>query len=125
MSAAKRKGTDAETAVVAYLREHGFPHAERRASRSVLDGGDVSGVVGVMIEVKAEKSLKLSEWMHEVLVQVANSAAVVGLCWHKRRMKGSPGDWYVTVDGATMVWLLRAAGFGQPLEEAYADGRER
>ena len=43
MSKAKAKGTAAETALVKYLRDHGFPGAERRAMTGEFDQGDVTG----------------------------------------------------------------------------------
>ena len=55
------KGTSWETQVVRFLQEHGWPLAERRARRGTRDAGDVAGVAGVCIEVKAEKRITLSE----------------------------------------------------------------
>lgn len=114
MSASKKKGTAAESDVVAYLRENGFPHAERRALHGTGDQGDIAGIPGVMIEVKNKATLALAEWMTEVARQARELGASIGVCWHKRRMKGSPADWYVTMDGATFVHLLRYAGWGTP-----------
>src|SRR5690606_4660297 len=46
-------GTRAETAVVRYRRDHGWPHAERRALRGNQDAGDITGTPGVCWSVKA------------------------------------------------------------------------
>jgi hypothetical protein len=118
MSREKAKGSAAERAVVEYLRGQGFPHAERRIAGSSADRGDISGVVGVVVEVKNQARTELGEWLTGVRLKVANAGAVLGFCWHKRRGKGSPGDWYVTMDGATAVALLRSAGYGDPPEGA-------
>jgi hypothetical protein len=59
------KGTNAETAVVRYLREHGHPHAERRSLRGNEDWGDITGTPGVCWEVKAAKTLALAGWLRE------------------------------------------------------------
>lgn len=114
MSASRAKGTRAESAIVEYLRGQGFPHAERRALAGSADRGDISGIPGVMVEVKSAARTELGAWLAEVAAQVANAGAAFGFCWHKRRGKGSPADWYVTMDGATAVRLLRLAGYGDP-----------
>ena len=101
MSAAKAKGTAAETAVVRFLQANGYPHAERRALAGAQDRGDVAGIPGLVIEVKAAARLELAAWLDEVHAEVANEPTTesVGVVWHKRRGKGSPGQWYVTMDG--------------------------
>ena len=109
MSAAKRKGTAAETAVVNYLRTRGWPHAERRALNGAGDRGDIAGVVGTVIEVKAHARMELAAWLDETARETENDGAKYGVTWHKRRGRGSPGDWFVTMDGDTFVRLLADA----------------
>jgi hypothetical protein len=109
MSASRRKGTAWESAVVEYLREHGIPYAERRALSGSLDRGDITGVPGVMIEAKAEKSIDLAGYMDEVRVQTANAGAQLGVAVVKRRNR-SPGDAYVVLTLATFAGLLADAG---------------
>lgn len=108
MSAAKRKGTAAECAVVAYLREQGWPHTERRALRGALDEGDIAGIVGVCIEVKDHREIRLAEFVDEATTEGANAGADIAAAWVKRRGKGSPGEWYVVMTGSTFTDLLRA-----------------
>ena len=107
MSKSKRKGTAAESAVVNYLRTQGFPQAERRALNGVLDRGDVAGVVGTVIEVKNCARTELAAWLDEADTEADNDGAQLGVVWHKRRGKGSPADWFVTMDGATFAFMLR------------------
>ncbi len=109
MSRNKAKGTAAESAVVAYLRGLHWPHAERRASNGAHDRGDVTlgNGAGVVIEVKNRRDLALAEWVDEAAVEGTNAHADVAVVWHKRRGKGSPADWYVTMTGATFAELLR------------------
>jgi hypothetical protein len=106
----KRIGTAAESLVVELLRLKGFPYAERRALKGHQDCGDVTGIPGVVIEVKAHKEMKLAEWMDETEAERVNAAAAVAVCWHKRRGKGNPMDWYVTMTGAQFVALLKEEG---------------
>jgi hypothetical protein len=101
MSAARRKGTTWESAIVAFLRENGVPHAERRALAGAKDRGDVAGIPGVTIEAKSAVRIDLAGWVDETEVERINDGAAVGLCWIKRRGKTSPAAGYIArpVDG--------------------------
>jgi len=92
----KRKGTAWESQVVAYLQDHGQPYAERRALCGTSDKGDVSGIPGVMLECKAEKTVTLGAYADEVKVETANAGASIGVAVVKRRNRG-PGDAYVVM----------------------------
>lgn len=109
MSASRRKGTAWESAVVEYLSQHGFPYAERRALSGSLDRGDITGIPGVMIECKAEKSITLAEYADEVKVQTVNAGAQIGVAVVKRRNR-SPGDAYVVMTLTTFADLLVDVG---------------
>lgn len=111
MSASGKKGTAWESAVVEYLRTNGAPHAERRARTGAHDQGDVSGLPGVVIEAKNCRITELAEWLKEAETERDHAKAEIGVVWHHRRGKSSPGDAYVTMSGATLVTLLRAAGY--------------
>lgn len=111
MSAAKQRGTAAETAVVRYLQRNGWPHAERRTLSGANDKGDIAGVIGVCLEVKATKAIDLAGFVDEAEVERINAEAAVGAAWIKRRGKGSPAEWYVAMTGEQFVNLLREAGY--------------
>ena len=106
MSRARAKGTAWESAIVAYLRGSGFPLAERRALAGVADKGDVSGVPAV-IEAKNCRRDELAAWVDEATSEAVNAGVDVGVVWHHRRGKASPGEGFVTMSGATFVRLLR------------------
>lgn len=121
MSASKRKGTAAETAIVNYLRTMGFTQAERRALNGNADRGDIAGIPGVVIEAKNCARQELAAWLDEAEVEAENDRAHLGVVWHKRRGRGNPGSWFVTMNGTEFVWLLRLA-MGMPdLEDAGLD----
>ena len=114
-----KKGPLAEAQVVACLQEHGWPYAERRVMGGRNDRGDVSGVPGVVVEVKSQVALDLAGWLSEAEVERENlchetgrtvhaaaKCPVVAVVWHKRRGKGSPLDWYVTMTGRDFLALL-------------------
>ena len=102
----KTKGTAAETAVVNYLIDSGFANAERRALNGNQDRGDVAGVVGVCIEVKNAVKVELAAWLDEAMREGRQANAPVSVVWFKRRGKGSPGEWFVLMDGAQFTKLI-------------------
>lgn len=116
-SASKAKGSSAERDVVDYLRRSGWPYAERRLAGATKDRGDIAGVVGVTLEVKSCARQELAAWVDEAETERVNDNSDHGAVWHKRRGKGSPADWFVTMTGAQYVQLLRAAGYGRPLAD--------
>lgn len=111
MSANKARGTRWESAVVAFLVEHGWPHAERRALHGTNDLGDVVGIPGVVIEAKSQARHSLAEWLTEAEVERDRAGARIGVAWFKKRGATSPGRGYVLMSGETFVELLREAGW--------------
>lgn len=117
MSASKAKGTKWETAIVRWLADNGFPHAERRTLSGIHDKGDINAAPGLVIEAKNQARHSWAEWLDEALTEAHNAGDAIGLVWAHRRGKASPGDGYVVMDGATATRLLRMAGYGQELED--------
>lgn len=111
MTASRRKGTDAESRVVAWLRERGWVHAERRALAGARDRGDVAGLVGVVVEVKAERAWTPGGYLAELAAEVVNDGAEVGVVVVKRRGTTDVGRWYALTDAATFFDLVRRAGY--------------
>ena len=107
MNRSKAKGTSAETAVVRFLRTIGFIHAERRTLNGILDRGDITGIPGVVIEVKNCARQELAAWVAEAERERDNDHASLGVVWHKRRGKTDPAHWFVTMSGAQFAALLR------------------
>ncbi|MEU4154806.1 hypothetical protein [Streptomyces antimycoticus] len=116
MSASKKKGTAAETAVVNFLRAIGFTQAERRTLNGTHDRGDIAGLPGIVIEVKNCSRQELAAWLDEAERERANDGASLGAVWHKRRGKGNPGDWFVTMSGLQFGYLLREHMEMSPLD---------
>lgn len=111
MSASRRKGTTWESAIVAFLRDNGVPHAERRALCGNKDRGDIAGIPGVAIEAKSAAKVELAAWVDEAEKERVNDNAEVGLVWIKRRGRTCPGSGFVILTGDQLVKLLAAAGY--------------
>ena len=111
MSKAKAKGTAAETAVVRYLKDHGFPHAERRALHGTADKGDITGCGPVVFEVKNHKTMDLAGWIKELETEMSNAAVDTGAVIAKKRGTTDPGEWYAIMPLRILVGLLIEAGF--------------
>lgn len=104
----KAKGTAAESAVVAYLRTAGFRHAERLALQGAYDRGDITGIPGIVVEVKAEQTYTLSSWLQECRTEVENAKADFGFVAAKPRMVGSMNvkSWYAIMNQGPFTDLV-------------------
>ena len=86
MTASKQKGTAAEREVVRYLQTW-WPAAERRALSGNKDKGDVAGIPGVVVEVKAAERPMLAAWKVETVTEMRNAGADHCLLVVKRKYK--------------------------------------
>lgn len=107
----KNKGTAGESAVVAYLRTAGFPYAERLALQGGKDRGDITGIPGIVIEVKACQEYSFNGWLKEALVERDNAGADFGLVVAKPRLVGTTrtGEWYALMYAYDYLALLSQA----------------
>lgn len=108
---AKQAGTAWESAIRDYLRDRGWPHAERRARTGTKDQGDITGLIGVCVEAKNTNRIEPASFLDQALEEGSNAGADISVAWIKRRGKTSPEHGYVLMDGATLVRLLKAAGY--------------
>lgn len=106
----KNKGTVAETAVVTYLRDHGWPYAERRSLNGATDKGDVTGCPGLCFEVKyANFGIRMASWVQETVVETANAGADFGVLVVKPLGLGVTrvDRWFAIMNGAQFDRLAR------------------
>lgn len=96
-----RKGSGFERDAVGYIRENGFPDAERCYGAGRPDDvGDIDGVPGVVIECKNRADMShLALWVDEAQREADTDGADFGVVIAKRRMKG--------IDEAYMVMKVR------------------
>ena len=116
MSRAKQKGTSAETALVRYLQNNGWPLAERRALASANDLGDVVGTIGLCWEVKNQRTYSIPAWLDETKIEQKNSRSDYGILIVKPNGVGlnSVDKWWAIMDVESIAKLLRDAGYGSP-----------
>lgn len=111
MSKSKAKGTLAETAVVNYLKENGIL-AYRLPLTGTQDKGDIliPGKTNVTVEVKNCKTMSLSAWVNEAMLEREHAETDLGVVIHKRPRKGNPGDWYMTTTVDEFISILKYMG---------------
>ena len=107
----KRRGAETQRTVAAYFVANGWPYAtDAGAGRP---GSDILGTPGLAIEVKARRDFSPLAWLRQ-----ATTGQGVPLCVHRPDGMGpaSVADWPVTMRLSDAVALLRAAGYGDPIE---------
>jgi hypothetical protein len=105
MSKARQRGTQFETAVVNFLKENGYPDAERWGSTNMALG-DVRNIP-IVLEAKNHKSMALAEWCDQA-EEAGNRAKKLWAVVHKRNRKNISKA-YVTMSLEQMVELLKLA----------------
>jgi hypothetical protein len=93
----KRKGSAAELAVAKWLRKLGWIHAERSRAGWQDDRGDIDGLPGICIEIKAEKKIDIPGYLRELEVEIENAKAWTGTVIIKRRGSTNVDDWYAVM----------------------------
>lgn len=115
----KNIGTATESAVVRYLRTHGYPGAERRALRGRDDAGDITGCPGLAIEVKGGKQAinasdsLVASWLIETESERVAAGADIGLLVIKRSGIGTTNvdRWWAVMTANTVAVLLAAGEY--------------
>ena len=114
MSAASRKGASFERDAADWLAQRlDDDRIDRRVKRGVNDRGDLAGVRinghRIVVEVKNQNRLTLSEWVDEAELEAGNDDALLGVVLHKRRGRGVTrfGENYVTLTVESFARLIQ------------------
>ena len=105
MSANSKKGYAAEHLVEMFLREIA-PECYRPRAGSKTDVGDIGGLPFV-VSVKDHARMELATGIDEAHQMMRYAGKGFGVVWHKRRGRGHPRDWYVTMRGADFFVLAQ------------------
>lgn len=108
---AKAKGAATEAAVVAWMQANGAPYVERRHLNGSHDRGDITGLPGVVVEVKSGARLDIAGWLEELAVEMRNADAVQGAVTVRPKGKPNPQDWFAVLPLPLWWQLLKDAGW--------------
>ena len=109
----KKIGTAAESAVVRFLVANGWPNAERRTLKGSSDQGDVTGVPGLVFEVKGGNEARtasdglIAEWLDETATETENAKADYGILVVQRKGIGpkNAGRWWAIMSAGDLFRL--------------------
>jgi hypothetical protein len=94
---------------------NGFPHAEPVGAGRA--GTDIVGLVGIDVEVKARRGLNIKALMDQLDERAQAGVLGIGVLRPDGMGEASIGKWPVVLCLDDAIALLRAAGYGTPLEE--------
>lgn len=101
----RRKGNAAEVEVVKALERAGWTAVTSRSARGGFQAGeDVITDFPMSVEVKNHTRLDLAGWWGQAVEQAGAKPPVVV---HKRVGKGQAEDWWVTMDLATLLRIVK------------------
>lgn len=105
----RRKGIKNELDAVNWLRAHGYPDARRYLSGDGRQPGDIDGVPGVVIDVKARDELSIPEALRQVQKESDNGVRGLPVVWMHLRGVGDPGQWVVMIRAEDFFeWIYEA-----------------
>jgi hypothetical protein len=127
------RGVATERLLAKFLREHGFPNAERAVKtgvvtrgRTVVDPGDITGTPGLVWQAKGLRPITAAEnavpgWMLETEQQRAGAGAGLGVLVVRRDQRPAE-QWFAFLPVAD---LYRSAGLQPTLDDSPPWGWQR
>ncbi len=113
--ARKHRGYRSQRVVAERFADNGFPHAEPVGAGRA--GSDIVGLVGIDVEVKARRDLNLVGLMKQLDARAKDGVLGIGVVRPDGMGETSVGMWPAVMCLDDLIALLRAAGYGTPLEE--------
>jgi hypothetical protein len=101
--------------VAEHFAANGFPHAEPVGAGRA--GSDIVGLVGIDVEVKARRDLNLVGLMKQLDARAKDGVLGIGVVRPDGMGETTVGMWPAVMCLDDLIALLRAAGYGTPLEE--------
>lgn len=106
-----RRGRSSEEAVAQFLRDHGWPSAER-VPASIKGADIVKGIAGVAIEVKARRSFDPVAFFRQAKKNARGAELPVVVMRPDGAGEASVGKWLVFTTLEEFVDLVKEAGYG-------------
>lgn len=119
MNPSKRKGTAWESAWTTYIRGTHNPDAHRNVQMGRGDIGDVSGYYLHAAELKAEKTIRLPEYIAQANREAINAGQPFGVAVVKR-VRANVSAAYHVRDAATDVRLINRLRDAEQIAQQYA-----
>jgi len=113
--ARKHRGYRTQRVAAEHFAANGFPHAEPVGAGRA--GSDIVGLVGIDVEVKARRDLNLVGLMKQLNARAKDGVLGIGVVRPDGMGETSVGMWPAVMCLDDLIALLRAAGYGSPLEE--------
>jgi hypothetical protein len=113
--ARKHRGYRSQRVVAERFADNGFPHAEPVGAGRA--GSDIVGLVGIDVEVKARRDLNLVGLMKQLDARAKDGVLGIGVVRPDGMGETSVGMWPAVMCLDDLIALLRAAGYGSPVEE--------
>lgn len=107
-----QRGYQSQRIVAEYFRTHGWPYAQPAGSGR--SGTDVTGVLGVDIEVKARRGIKVAEAMKQLRDRYQEGVLPVAILRLDGQGESHIADWPAIVPLHVLLDLLKAAGYDKP-----------
>jgi hypothetical protein len=111
-SSRRQRGRESEKCVADYLVRNGFKTAH--VTSMAASGSDVLGIPGIDFEVKARSGLPISETMAQLKRRRKETGLGVGVLRLNGQGEKAVGDWVAILTFDDLIYLLQAAGYGDP-----------
>jgi hypothetical protein len=107
-----QRGYQSQRFVAEYFRKNGWPYAEPAGSGR--SGTDITGVIGLDIEVKARRGIKISEAMKQLRERYKEGVLPVAILRLDGQGETHIDEWPAIVPLRIFIDLLKAAGYDKP-----------
>jgi hypothetical protein len=113
-SSQKRKGSRAELDVARWLQTMGHHKAARIQAGTHDDTGDISGLPGIVVEVKDRMQHNWKEYFGQLATQIINADAYTGIIIVKRPGITDPGKWLAVMPAYEWINLINILKEARP-----------
>jgi hypothetical protein len=107
-----QRGYQSQRLVAEYFKSNGWPYAEPAGSGR--SGTDITGVIGVDVEVKARRGIKVAEAMKQLRERYKEGVLPVAILRLDGQGEAHIADWPAIVPLRVFIDLLKAAGYDKP-----------
>jgi hypothetical protein len=115
VTARKARGSATQIIAAAWYRRHGFPYCTDAGAGRI--GRDLLNMIGLAGEVKARAGFSPLAWIKQAKANAVPGEVPFVLLRCNGQGEATVADWPVILRNEDFTRLVRAAGYGDPLEE--------